>query len=248
VKRYEDIKQVGSEFEPVDLICGGFPCQDISSAGKGAGLTGSRSGLWFEFARVIQHKKPEWVVVENVASGAKRWVDQVRANLGQLDYETLPVPLSAQDVGADHIRRRVFIVAHAVSKPLREQSWRGCGEDREGEAQLGFVGEDGDASDANQKRRYGRPRAPKEKGGWRQSADGHGNPDRNSKSAQPVNAQVAGVQSMAGDTSPWSTFPGICRVDDGLPNRTHRLRALGNAVVPQCAEVIGHIIKELSDV
>src|SRR5690606_29152496 len=98
---------------PVDLICGGFPCQDVSGAGKGAGLTGSRSGLWFEFRRIIDEMRPEWVVIENVASGGNRWVDAVTGHLGQLGYGSIPFPLSAFDVGAPHLRKRIFIVAHA---------------------------------------------------------------------------------------------------------------------------------------
>src|SRR3990167_5596480 len=66
IKRYEDVKDVGRNAEPIDLLCGGFPCQDLSVAGKRAGLAGERSGLWFEFARIIGELRPRWVVIENV--------------------------------------------------------------------------------------------------------------------------------------------------------------------------------------
>lgn len=98
----------------VDVICGGFPCQDVSSAGARKGLAGERSGLWREFARWVGALRPEWVVVENVASGAKLWVDAVVRELEQLGYACLPIPLSAFDVGAPHRRARVFIVARHV--------------------------------------------------------------------------------------------------------------------------------------
>lgn len=116
------------KWSDVDLICGGFPCQDISSAGKGEGLSGARSGLWFEFARIISEFEPKWVVVENVASGAKRWVDAVVSDLGQRGYEVLPVPIAAEDVGAPHRRQRIFLVARrvpdAVSSQVRHgQQW-----------------------------------------------------------------------------------------------------------------------------
>ncbi|MHC4301442.1 MAG: DNA cytosine methyltransferase, partial [Planctomycetota bacterium] len=104
---------------PVDLVCGGFPCQDVSSAGKGAGLAGSRSGLWFEFHRILWHLQPRWVVVENVASAAVRWVDDVMEGLDQLGYTAVPFPLSAEDVGAWHLRRRIFVVAILTSEPIR---------------------------------------------------------------------------------------------------------------------------------
>lgn len=116
------------KWSDVDLICGGFPCQDISSAGKGEGLSGARSGLWFEFARIVSEFEPKWVVVENVASGAKRWVDAVVSDLGQRGYEVLPVPIAAEDVGAPHRRQRIFLVARrvpdAVSGQVRHgQQW-----------------------------------------------------------------------------------------------------------------------------
>ena len=109
-KRYPDVRKVGAKnLEEVDLICGGFPCQDVSSAGKRAGLTGAQSGLWSEMARVVEDCSPRWVVVENVASGALKWVDDVCEHLGKLRCACLPVPLAASDCGAWHRRRRVFL-------------------------------------------------------------------------------------------------------------------------------------------
>lgn len=216
--RAERCEHVGARnLQPVDLICGGFPCQDISSAGKGAGLAGKRSRLWFAFARVVSEMRPRWVVVENVASGAKRWVDAVCTSLGQLGYETLPIPLSAQDVGAPHLRRRVFVIAYSNRGTLREQP-RGRSGPSWQKALL-------PTSD-------GPERAPC-------------HPDRDGESAQPVDAQVARLSGMAGDSPPWAFAPEFCGMDDGIPHRVERLRALGNAVVPQCAEVIGHVILEL---
>ena len=66
-ERYDDVRSITRETaEPVDLICGGFPCQDVSVAGKRNGLSGARSGLWFEFERIIREFKPKWVLIENV--------------------------------------------------------------------------------------------------------------------------------------------------------------------------------------
>ena len=192
-ERYTDVKEVGAHnLSRVDVICGGFPCQDISSAGKGAGLSGARSGLWFEYARIIDELRPEWVVVENVASGARRWVDQVSAHLGQLGYETLPIPITAEAVGAPHERARIFIIGRRVDAD--SDSYR----------------EPASTVDAQ---------AP-----WAQEATGYG-----------------GWQWRA-PCSP------ICRSDDAVPRRVDRLRALGNAVVPQCAEVVGCVIEELSKI
>ncbi len=183
VKRIEDVKEAGKHnLEPVDLICGGFPCQDISSAGKGAGLSGKRSGLWFEFARIVEEMRPQWVIVENVASAASRWVDPVRADLERLSYETLPIPITAEDVGAPHRRGRVFLIGHANSQ---------------------------------------------------------------GKSACTTNEEMGVMSSVQKSAPSWPSPPSICRVDDGLPQRLDRNRSLGNSVVPQCAEVVGHIIKGL---
>jgi DNA (cytosine-5)-methyltransferase 1 len=208
VMRFGDVEKLVCT-PPVDLICGGFPCQDISSAGKGAGLAGSRSGLWGQFARMVRETSPAWVVVENVASGANRWVDAVVSDLDELGYATIPVPLSAQDVGAPHIRRRIFVVAHAHGGLRNRRS------DKEG----------------------GSPQ--------KRNAAGRGDGHRDREPAEPINGQVAGVQGVAGDPSPWTTAPEFRGVDDGVPHRVDRLRALGNAVVPQCAEVIGWVVREL---
>lgn len=219
VQRYVDVATF-TPTTPVELLCGGFPCQDISSAGKGAGLAGKRSGLWFEFARVIESIKPRWVVVENVASGARWWVDQVCTHLEQLGYEALPFPISAQVVGAPHLRDRIFIIAYAIGETIRDKSkWvppRWATQRIQGEGQA-------DPLD------YGKA--------WHPS-DTH----PQGKPAMPRDAtQMAGVSELGGNAPSWPPIPDICGVDDGLPNRVDRLQALGNSVVPQCAEVIGQI-------
>ena len=111
-RRFDDVCSVGaSVLPPVDLLCGGFPCQDVSSAGRGAGLNGARSGLWWEFLRIVEETRPRWVVVENVASGARRWLPAVRRSLWTRGYASVPVGIAACEVGARHRRERVFVVA-----------------------------------------------------------------------------------------------------------------------------------------
>lgn len=113
-ERFYDVSTVGSAvLAPVDLICGGFPCRGTSSAGDRTGLAHQESRLWFEFIRIVRDMRPRCVVVENVASGAKLWVDQVRSDLERAGYESLPIPVSAADCGADHLRRRIFVLAYA---------------------------------------------------------------------------------------------------------------------------------------
>lgn len=112
-----DVREANrTNLKPVELICGGFPCPDLSSAGRGLGLAGARSGLWFEFARIVGEMRPEWVVVENVASGAARYVPHVRHDLRALGYRSAALGISAADVGAPHRRERIFLVAHLDSE------------------------------------------------------------------------------------------------------------------------------------
>jgi DNA (cytosine-5)-methyltransferase 1 len=186
-ERFDDVCAVGANnLIPVDLICGGFPCQDVSSLGKRSGLSGARSGLWSEYRRVVSELKPTWVVIENVASGADLWFDSVRDDLGGAGYVSLPIPLEAADVGAPHERARVFIIAR----------------------------------DANS----------------------------NSEPVVPKHGETQAVRRASESFSGWSVHPSV-RVDDGLPSRLDKnLRAFGNAVVPQCAEVIGHIVRELAGI
>lgn len=184
VRRYRDIRGIAKLLEPVDLICGGFPCQDVSSAGSRRGLDGERSGLWTEFARVVAVQQPAIVVVENVASGATLWVDSVVRDLVEQGYEALPVPLSAADVGASHARERVFVVACHI--------------------------------------------------------------DRKGKLAGSEHAEVEGSPRVS--QVGWETAePSVVRVGHGVSGGLDRsrIRALGNSVVPQCAEAIGWVIRHL---
>ncbi len=113
-----------------DLICGGFPCTDISFAGKGAGLDGDQSGLWYEFARIIGVVRPRFVLVENVAALLVRGLDAVLGTLASLGYDAEWHCVPAAYVGAPHIRDRVFVLAHASR--LRYASNGGGGQKKNG--------------------------------------------------------------------------------------------------------------------
>jgi len=115
VRRYTDVRQIGYDtLEPVDLICGGFPCQDLSVAGKRAGLAGGRSGLWWEFHRILGELLPRWVIIENVpgllSSHGGRDMGLLLGALAQLGYGWAYRVLDAQYFGVAQRRRRVFIV------------------------------------------------------------------------------------------------------------------------------------------
>lgn len=102
----------------VDVICGGFPCQDISYAGKGAGLAGARSGLWYEFARIIGDLRPRYVIVENVSALLNRGMGEVLGTLASLGYDAEWHVIPASAVGAPHRRERVWIIAHAHGRQV----------------------------------------------------------------------------------------------------------------------------------
>jgi len=114
--RYKDVTEVGRHnLSPVDIITGGFPCQDLSVAGKRAGLAGSRSGLWSHFHRIIQELNPRWVVIENVpgllSSNGGRDFAVVLRGLEDIGYHASWRVLDAQYAGVAQRRRRVFVVA-----------------------------------------------------------------------------------------------------------------------------------------
>jgi len=95
----------------VDVVSGGFPCQDISAAGKGAGIDGERSGMWKEMARVICEVRPKYVFVENSPMLVHRGIDQVLADLANMGFDAEWGVLGASDIGAKHHRKRIWIVA-----------------------------------------------------------------------------------------------------------------------------------------
>jgi DNA (cytosine-5)-methyltransferase 1 len=120
--RYDDVREVrGGAVEPVDLLCGGFPCQDVSNAGKRAGLDGERSGLWYEFDRLVGELRPRFVVIENVAALLGRGGPDVLRSLAARGYDAWWDCVPASAVGAPHRRDRLFIVAWRVGDAERER-------------------------------------------------------------------------------------------------------------------------------
>ena len=143
VERFEDVRDVGAaNLRPVDLIAGGFPCQDISWASPtGTGLDGSRSGLWAQFRRIIGELRPRYVLVENVAALARRGLSRVLADLAALGFDAEWSDLSACSMGAPHTRRRLFVVAHANSLDGRSRLWHSAARSRwQVQAFDGFAG------------------------------------------------------------------------------------------------------------
>jgi len=123
VRQFDDVTKLrGEDVGPVDVICGGFPCQDISSMGQRAGLTGERSGLWGDFARLIGELRPKFVIVENVAALLGLGFGDVLGDLAALGYNAEWHCIPAGYVGAPHERDRVWIVAYSTEESRFHES------------------------------------------------------------------------------------------------------------------------------
>jgi DNA (cytosine-5)-methyltransferase 1 len=110
---FEDVRTLtASDVRNVEVVCGGFPCQDISSFGLGMGINGSRSGLWSEFARLISDLRPKYAIVENVAAINFRGLEQVLSDLAEIGYDAEWHVIPASAIGAPHERERCWIIAH----------------------------------------------------------------------------------------------------------------------------------------
>lgn len=131
VPRFDDVRELrGSDVSGIDLIAGGWPCQDISVAGKGRGIYAERSGLWWEFQRLIQEIRPRWVLGENVPALRTRGADEVAASLEGIGYTVAPFVVGAWAVGAQHERDRAWIVAHLERDGVRNEQGRSRGAHR----------------------------------------------------------------------------------------------------------------------
>lgn len=118
---YDDVRTFKPAAGSATVVSGGFPCQDISYAGYGAGLAGERSGLFYEFARIVREVGPDFVVVENVAALLARGMGEVLGTFSDLGFDAEWSGVSACAVGAPHMRPRVFIVAYAHRLDGRER-------------------------------------------------------------------------------------------------------------------------------
>ena len=132
VERWRDV----TDFTPnknckVDVICGGFPCQDISVAGKGEGLDGKRSGLWSEYARIVGSLRPRYVIVENVSAilARGRGIDRVCGELAEFGYDSEWQTFFASDFGLPHRRERILLIAYPHKNVRRKRKGMGAVED-----------------------------------------------------------------------------------------------------------------------
>lgn len=210
-ERFDDVRSVTrATASPVDVLCGGFPCQPVSLAGKRK-AQGDERWLWPEFARVIGELRPAIVVAENVLGLRTAGLVDVLRDLAALGYDAEWSDLWAYEVGAPHGRRRLFLVATNPDRTilLDQPGWFGRAFQWAAEAVFGLVGAP-PAADSDRVRRLESARSFAQLGGWSQHCG-------------------------------WEWRP-PARVDDGVPSGLdlcRRRKALGNAVVVRCAEVVG---------
>jgi len=213
VPRYGDITAVDwATVEPVDVLCGGFPCQDLSFAGKRAGIDGARSGLWGEYVRAIRALRPHYVIVENVPGLlTNEYMGRVLGDLAESGYDAEWDCIPASAVGAPHRRDRVWIVC------VQTEGWR-CPAD---ESFTGSRGEIGDNATISYPLTVGQQK-------------------QREPLAHDTRGELGRLRTE--HSARWPSEPAIQRVVDGFPGRVDRLRGLGNAIVPQIAEALGRMI------
>jgi DNA (cytosine-5)-methyltransferase 1 len=260
---YEDVKELSKERLAadglaIDAICGGFPCQDISTAGRGAGLAGERSGLWFEFHRLIKEIKPQVAIIENVSALRSRGLDEVLRSLAEIGYDAEWHCIPASAVGAHHQRDRIWIMAYPNSAQCQGDGLSSGIHPKYFGAWYGNLEASSLADTNNQLWRSQSPISSGERTGSRDQLGWSGSemadstslgPQRQGMYGRPINPETDqdrktnwSINGGKGTSRVWDTEPDVGRVAHGVPNRVDRLRALGNAVVPQIPEMIGREI------
>lgn len=230
-----DVRSVdfARELAGVDALCAGFPCQDISAAGKGAGIGGERSGLYREVIRAIDAVRPAWVFLENSPLIRTRGRHIVIADLVARGYSWRDGQLAAADVGAAHIRNRWWCLAkRADADRVRELQPQGC--EREQRGWAGDMG--GNVADANSiPVRQGRPDHPEQGPRGRNADRGGERPDMADSAGPRLEVGQQGDEAEQPTTQRggwWSAEPGMGRVAHGVAHRAHRIKCLGNGQVP----------------
>ena len=204
----------------VDVISGGFPCQDISSAGRGLGIErGERSGLWREYARIIREVRPRFVFVENSAMLTVRGLGIVLGDLAEAGYDAAWKVLSAGDCGAPHERKRMWIVGKISDTDcLRKQQ-----------------------SQRNESEVWRRAVDVCEEVAYADMPHGKSFVHARQNESHSLEKQIGELGFMRGSLSAdgfgrwWSSEPGLDRVADGVANRVDRIKAIGNGQVPLVA-------------
>ena len=271
---HEDVTTLdGKQYNgTIDVIAGGFPCQDISLAGKGAGLAGERSGLWFEYLRIIKEVQPRYVIIENVSALRSRGLEEVLRSLAEIGYDAEWHCIPASAIGAPHRRDRIWIVAYTRS--AGRDAGNVCQQRDDGkpieQGRSIISAEPSEApSPVANAESIGHSRGkPSNKASEKRTIEGGGQseglwitepcdadriqhdgiiPDAMCEGLEGQRTLASRIGTQLKDPSysrGWQSEPNVGRVADGIPARVHRLKALGNSIVPQIAEIIGEAIMQ----
>ncbi len=208
------------------IITGGFPCQDISVAGKGVGIEGERSGLWFTYADIISKLRPRYAIMENVGALTIRGLDAVLSSLTEIGYSCEWQDIRAEDMGAPHRRERIWIVAYPSGRRWRESKNAKVCRDGLSDSFINSSSNEKLANANSSRRKIFR-------GIWKQGTE-----SRTKKKA--FNKHRTGDRE-----NPWTIEPDVGRLANGVSNRVDRLKGIGNSIVPQIAELLFNRIKFL---
>ena len=239
---YNDVRDINKEtVDPVDILCGGFPCQDISVAGRGEGLNGKKSSLYWEMFRIICDLRPRVIIMENVPAITFRGGLSVIGSLASAGYSSEWRIISAQQFGAPHIRKRWFCVSYSNCNPSRQDRDR-QEQDRPRERnQSEVLYKEGNSYSENSREVSSVGNAPySNKQRFQEQSISRKSMDQKQKFEQR-SSKIRGLykRNYWERCAPKSP---ICRVDDGISHRMDRVRALGNAIVPQCSQWVGEQI------
>ena len=247
---HEDIcKMDGNNFKDIDLITGGFPCQDISISGEGKGIkNGTRSGLWFELHRIISEVRPKFALIENVPMLTRRGGTRVISDLTNIGYDCEWQVISAAEIGARHLRKRIWIVAYPknhIRRGVQYGTAELCGREQHDKTfgnttstRFKRSGETSQTvSNTDSERRCSRNTQRKNAENVRELQRGEEYGQRNF--IKRLGRGFNGISSWMDGS--WEE--GIPRVKEKQENKTKRLTGLGNAIVPMNAQIIMEFIK-----
>jgi DNA (cytosine-5)-methyltransferase 1 len=237
-KRFPDSVQLGDitkidwhklkkDFPGEWLMSGGFPCQDISSVGKGKGLIDeqgnkTRSGLWFDYRRGISILQPRFAIMENVGALRIRGIETVLYNLSEIGYNAEWQDIRASDMGAPHRRERIWIISYPGHDARGTKQKLECQSKTEKSFNLRSNGVDSRHEMADTSCKLS-----------------HGTREKRNRGPKFTNCHKRKGKNF------WSIEPDVGRLAHGVPRRVDRLKGLGNAIVPQIAEQLFYLIKEL---
>ncbi len=251
----------------VDVVSGGFPCQDISAAGKGAGIDGERSGMWGEMARIIHEVRPKFVFVENSPRLTSRGLGRVLGDLASMGFDARWGVLGANAVGAPHQRERIWIYgSHPSSQRwndrigdwkerqlLRDKNWDASESKSEREGWFSWVGQVGkDVADTKELFSYGgndnsrisMEQEKKSKSGNDCGSCSISNADSTQCQGMCITERVQQKHSDIGDSRWWETEPDVGRMADGVEFGVDRVKAIGNGQVPLCAATAWRVLSD----